>query len=157
MDAIRRFLFNYSDNFHAALVLWPTLSLLLTFPILAYLYHRDGRLRPVSFVASYLAVLYALGIVCFTLYPLPSGDAGPGITYGVEPQLNPLGFLDDIAKDGLKAVFQLLFNVVFFVPFGLVAGRLLRMRLLPCALFALAVSALVETAQLTGLFGVLGR
>ena len=39
--------------------------------------------------------------------------------------------MNDIAKDGLKAVFQLAFNVVFFMPLGFIAGRLLRLRFLP--------------------------
>ena len=62
--------------------------------------------------------------------------------------------MNDIAKDGLKAVFQLLFNIVFFVPLGFIAGRLLRLRFVPSVLVGLATSMLIETAQLTGLFGI---
>lgn len=77
MNAVKHFLGNYSENFAAALVLWPVLSFMLTLPILAYLYHRDGRLRFGTFVGAYLTVLYVCGLGCFTLYPLPQGDAGP--------------------------------------------------------------------------------
>ncbi len=154
VGAVKGFLANYSGNLQAALVLWPVFSAMLTLPILAYLYHRDGRLRFGSVVATYLAVLYVLGIGCFTLWPLPDGDAGPGITYGVPANFNPLNFIGDIQKDGLRAVFQLLFNVVFFVPLGFIAGRLLRMRFWPTVLVALGTSVLVETAQYTGLFGL---
>lgn len=154
MQAIQNFLTNYSANFHMALILWPILSALLTLPILAYLYHRDGRLRFSSMVGTYLSVLYVLGLGCFTLYPLPDGTPGPGITYGIEPNFNPLNFVNDIAKDGLKAVFQLVFNVLFFVPLGFIAGRLGRMKLIPTVLVGVATSALIEIAQLTGLFGL---
>lgn len=154
VEAVRNFLTNYSDNFRVALFMWPLFAVVLTLPILAYLYHRDGRLKATGVAATYLAVLYALGIVCFTLYPLPGGDAGPGITYGVPPQWNPFGFAGDIAKDGLRAVFQLAFNVVFFLPLGFICGRLLRMRFVTAVVFAFVVSLLIETAQLTGLFGV---
>lgn len=154
MQAIQNFLTNYSANFHMALILWPILSALLTLPILAYLYHRDGRLRFSSMVGTYLSVLYVLGLGCFTLYPLPDGTPGPGITYGIEPNFNPLSFVNDIAKDGLKAVFQLVFNVLFFVPLGFIAGRLGRMKLIPTVLVGVATSALIEIAQLTGLFGL---
>lgn len=140
MNAVKHFLGNYSDNFAAALVLWPVLSFMFTLPILAYLYHRDGRLRFGTFVGAYLTVLYVCGLGCFTLYPLPQGDAGLGITYGVAPNFNPMNFMNDIAKDGLKAVFQLAFNVVFFMPLGFIAGRLLRLRLLPSVLLGLAAS-----------------
>ena len=154
MGAIKKFLGSYGENFALALLLWPVVSLMLTLPILAYLYHRDGRLRFGSFVGTYLTVLYAIGIVCFTLYPLPSGDRGLGITYGVPPNYNPLAFIGDIQEDGLKAVFQLLFNVVFFMPLGFIAGRLLRLRFPTAVLLGAAVSALIEVAQLTGLFGL---
>lgn len=154
MSAVGHFLGNYSENFAAALVLWPALSFLLTLPILAYLYHRDGRLRFGTFVGAYLTVLYICGLGCFTLYPLPTGDAGPGISYGIQPQWAPLNFIGDIHRDGLKAVFQLVFNVVFFMPMGFIAGRLLRLRFVPSVLLGLIVSVLIETAQLTGLFGI---
>lgn len=154
MRSVGNFLSAYGGNFKMALLLWPMLSFALTLPILAYLYHRDGRLRLGSSLAAYLTVLYGLGIVCFTLYPLPSGDSGPGITYGIQPQFMPFNSIDNIRQDGLKAVFQLGFNVVFFMPLGFIAARFFRMRFVPTVLLGLAVSALVETAQLTGLFGV---
>lgn len=99
-------------------------------------------------------MLYVCGLGCFTLYPLPSGDAGLGITYGVAPNFNPMNFANDIAKDGLKAVFQLAFNVAFFMPLGFIAGRLLRLKFLPSVLLGMTASLLIETAHLTGLFGI---
>ena len=129
----------YSDNFMAALYLWPIASIVLTLPILAYLYHRDGRLKFGSIVSTYLAVLYLVGLGCFTLYPLPSGSSGLGITYGIPWQLNPLAPLSDIARLGFAAIPQILFNVIFFVPLGFIAGRMLRLRLVPSLLLGFAV------------------
>lgn len=154
MNAIRGFLANYSGNFQIALMLWPVISAMLTLPILAYLYHRDGRLRMGSVLTTYLAVLYLLGIGCFTLWPLPTGDEGLGITYGVAANFDPLAFVGDIAKDGWKAVFQLLFNMVLFLPLGFIAGRFLHMQLPSTLMLSLALSALIEIAQFTGLFGI---
>ena len=70
MGMIERFISGYSENFMLAVGLWPLAATALTLPILAYLYHRDGRLKFVSVVSTYLAVLYLLGLGCFTLYPL---------------------------------------------------------------------------------------
>ena len=67
MGAVKHFLGNYSENFAAALVLWPVLSFMFTLPILAYLYHRDGRLRFGTFVGAYLTVLYAVSYTHLTL------------------------------------------------------------------------------------------
>lgn len=154
MEAVARFLGNYADNFVMAVGMWPIFSFMLTLPILAYLYHRDGRIRMVSAISVYLVVLYILGLGCFTLYPLPQGDEGLGITYGIAPQLNPLGFIDDLQKDGLSAVLQILANVAFFVPLGFIASRLLRLNLLWSAAIGLSASLAIEFTQLTGFWGV---
>ena len=154
MGYLAQFLGRFSESFAAAVALWPLASMVLTLPILAYLYHRDGRLRAASAVSAYLAVLYVLGLGCFTLYPLPDGASGPGITYGIEPRFNPLGFLDDLAKDGVRALPDMVANVAFFVPLGFIAGRLLRWRFATTLAVGFGASLLIETAQLTGLFGL---
>ena len=154
MQLIERFLSGYSANFRAALAMWPLASFALTLPILAYLYHRDGRLKAASVVSTYLAVLYVLGLGCFTLYPLPSGTSGLGITYGVPWQLNPLAPLADFAREGISTVPQIAFNVVFFVPLGFIAGRLLRWGFARSVALGLAASFCIEAAQGTGLFGI---
>lgn len=146
------FILSFTDKFVAALSLWPLASFMLTLPILAYLYHRDGRLKFWSAAGAYLTVLYFLGLGCFTLYPLPSGSEGLGITCGIAPQLNPIAFVDDVYRDGLTAVLQILMNVVLFVPLGFIASRAFRMRFDRTMLLGLAVSLLIETAQLTGFF-----
>lgn len=154
MGFLGRFLSSYSESFLAAVAAWPFASFALTLPILAILYRRDGRIRPLSAAGAYLSVLYLLGLVCFTLYPLPEGDSGSGITYGLDPIWNPLHFVDDIAADGLPAVAQLVANVALFVPFGFIAGRGLRIGAPASAALGFLASFGIELAQLTGLFGV---
>lgn len=154
MGLVGRFLAGYSDSFLAALSLWPAASLALTLPILAYLYHRDGRLKFASVASTYLAVLYLLGLGCFTLYPLPDGASGPGITFGIPWQLDPLAPIADLARDGAAVLPQILFNILFFVPLGFIAGRLLRWGLVRSAATGLFVSLFIEAAQGTGLFGI---
>lgn len=143
----------FSGNFSAAILVWPLLSLLISLPFLIYLYRRDGWLHLTTTLAIYASVLYAAGLVCFTLYPLPSGNSGPGITYGIEPILNPLNFIDDVSRNGLHAAFQLLFNIVLFVPLGFIARTLLKLEVLPTLAISFGATCLIETAQLTGLFG----
>lgn len=152
-STVDRFVSGFSGSFSAAILVWPLLSLLLSLPILAYLYRRDGWLRLTAVFAVYASVLYGAGLVCFTLYPLPSDPSGPGIAYGIPPILNPLNFIDDIATDGASAVLQLLFNVVLFIPFGFIARTLLKLGGVPTFAASLATTCLIETAQLTGLFG----
>lgn len=47
----------FSKPFALAIAIWPFLSLLLTLPVLALLYHRDNRLRFTSALTAYLVVL----------------------------------------------------------------------------------------------------
>ena len=137
------FILSFTDKFVAALSLWPFASFMLTLPILAYLYHRDGRLKVWSAAGAYLVVLYFLGLGCFTLYPLPSGTEGLGITYGIAPQLNPIAFVGDIYRDGITAVLQIVMNVVFFVPLGFIASRAFHMRFQTTLLLGFATSLLI--------------
>lgn len=146
------FLLSFTDKFIVAFGLWPAASFVLTLPILAHLYHREGRLRFWSAAGAYLIVLYFLGLGCFTLYPLPAGDAGLGITYGIAPQLDPLAFIADIRKDGITAALQIVMNIIFFMPLGFICTRAFGMRLRSTAALGLVISLLIETAQLTGLF-----
>lgn len=148
------FLLSYSDQLVMSLLVWPVASMVLTFPILIYLYHRDGKLKATSVLSTYLLVLYVLGLFFFTCAPFPSGDSGLGITYGVQPQLNPLGFIGYIAKAGLSAIPQIVCNVVFFMPFGFLCCRLLRLSKTKTIVLSLFASLLIETTQLTGIFGM---
>ena len=154
MNLIRRFLSGYTENFLLALTLWPLASLLLTLPShVARVYHRDGRLRAGTVVSTYLAVLYVLGLGCFTLWPLPSGERGLGITYGVAWQLDPLAFVGDFRREGISTIPQIAFNVVLFMPLGFIAGRLLRWGFWRSVVVGLLASLCIEVAQGTGLFG----
>lgn len=153
-EVINGYIATFSGSFNVAVLVWPLLSLLLSVPVLVALYRRDGWLPLTTMFAVYASILYAAGLVCFTLYPLPTGDAGPGITYGIPPILDPLNFIHDIAEGGVRAVFQLLFNIVLFVPLGFIARTLLKLKLPLALALSFATTCLIETAQLTGLFGV---
>lgn len=152
-SVINGYIATFSGSFNVAVLVWPLLSLLLSVPVLVGLYRRDGWLPLTTVFAVYASILYAAGLVCFTLYPLPTGDSGPGITYGIPPILDPLNFVHDIAEGGARAVLQLLFNIVLFVPLGFIARTLLKLRLPLALALSFAATCLIETAQLTGLYG----
>lgn len=75
----------FSKPFALAIAIWPFLSLLLTLPVLALLYHRDNRLRFTSALTAYLVVLYLIALACFTMYPMPENPA----TYCAAHHLRP--------------------------------------------------------------------
>ena len=144
----------FSTSFTIAIVMWPILSAVLTLPILAGLYHRHHRMKLLSAGAAYLTVLYVLGLIAFTLYPMPADAAAYCAAHHLTPQLNPLQFIGDIRTDGLTAVLQIAFNIVFFLPLGFIMGRIWRWPLPVTAVLSFATSLFLETMQLTGLMGV---
>lgn len=71
-----RFLMSYSSSFATALSLWPLASLVLTVPILAFLYHRDGRLHLRATAGAYLSVLYVCCSCVSRSSPFPRETPG---------------------------------------------------------------------------------
>ena len=134
-------------------MLWPFVSLLLTLPIVAFVYHRNHRLSFTSAFSAYVAVLYALGLVAFTMYPMPDDPTLFCATHNLAPQLDILRFIQD-AQTGLYGVLQLVMNVVLFMPLGFMLCRWAGWRFWVTSAFALGCSIFIETSQLTGIWGI---
>lgn len=135
-------------------------------PVVAWQYRRYGRLsvRRVLLVAA--VTTYAVGLVAYTLLPLPTGDLAQWCAdHAAGSNTRPLGFLDDVRTDtaglGVRgtlmstAVLQVVLNVVLFLPWGVAVRALLRRGVLVATLSGLAASVLIETTQYTGIFGVI--
>lgn len=148
------YLETFSDSFIIAVALWPFLSVVLTLPILALMYHRHHRLRIKSVLTAYICVLYALGLAAFTLYPMPDDPASYCLTHSLKPQLHVMRFLHDISTDGKIAVLQLLFNVLLFMPLGFALKRWARWSAVLVLPAGFVASAFIEVSQLTGVWGV---
>ncbi|RBP99657.1 VanZ family protein [Bifidobacterium xylocopae] len=146
----------FSASFGLSIAVWPFASLLLTLPVLALIYHRYHRLRLAAALTAYLTILYLLALVCFTLWPMPDDRAAFCAGHHLSPQLDPLHFLTDLTTGGLGALLQIGFNIVFFLPLGYIMGRVLRWRLRLALPVGFLVSLTIETAQLTGVFGLIG-
>ena len=144
----------FSRPFLLALAVWPFVAAMLTIPVLAVLYHRYNRIHFAQVVVAYGTVLYAIGLVCFTLYPMPEDPVAYCATHHFSPQLDPLQFVADVRADGWSAMAQLGLNVVFFLPLGFIAGRVFRWRFRAALPFAFASSLAIELMQLSGALGL---
>jgi glycopeptide antibiotics resistance protein len=148
------FLGSFSDSFLLAVFFWPFVALFLTLPVLLIQYIRFHRLPKARVAVIYLFMLYALALAAFTLYPIPDNPAKFCADYNLSPQLNPIQFIADIREDGLRAVLQIVMNVAFFVPLGVFLKNLFGRKIIGTIIIALLVSLFIETAQLTGAFGI---
>jgi glycopeptide antibiotics resistance protein/uncharacterized RDD family membrane protein YckC len=131
-------------------------------PYVARSYRRRGEFGSGHALLAAATLVYAMGVVAYTLLPLPDVDAGfcaSRIT-AAGPQLHPLQFLTDIRAQqvdpgvrgllGNPAVQQVGFNVALFVPLGALLRHLGRRSVVATALAGFAVSLFVELTQLTG-------
>lgn len=148
------FLSSFSTSFLAAVLIWPFLAAALTLPILIMQYRRYNKISFGRSVLIYIFVLYALGLVSFTLYPMPDDPVAFCATYQLSPVLNPLTAIADIRTDGMQAILQLAMNVAFFVPFGVFARILFGWKFWRTVMMSFLLSLTVEVAQLTGAFGL---
>ncbi|MDN3312028.1 VanZ family protein [Microbacterium oryzae] len=130
----------------------------LFIPFVIISYRTRGRLSARRLLVSFTALVYFCAIWTYTLLPLPAPEAI--ICSGTN--LNPLAFVDDIAgalaRPGTTltdpAVLQLVLNVALFAPLGFFLRVLAGRRILAAVLMGLAVSALIEATQLTGVWGL---
>lgn len=141
----------------AAVLLGGLAVLVLFAPFVVISYRRRGGLT-VGRTAGWVAlVVYGFAVLTFTLLPLPDGESIRCVT----PVLDPVEVLRDIAREyqrgasllGNPAMQQLAFNVLFFVPLGVLLRAMFGRGMLVAAVAGLALSALVEVTQLTGVFG----
>ena len=149
-----------------ALLFFAILIPLLLAPWIDRQYRRFGRIAGWPAFISAATALYVCAMVAFTMFPLP--DETP--TFCADRprrdywQTNPFGSLDDIAakveSSGLSATLtspvflQVVFNVVFFVPLGILLAHRWRRGLLPTVGISLAVSLAIESTQGTGVWGI---
>ena len=136
-------------------------------PVLLVQQRRYGRLDARRVLGAAALAVYVVTLLAYTLLPLPSGDlAAWCAAHGVSgAELVPLHSLDDIRRDtaglGLlatlrsAAVLQVAFNVLLFVPWGVLARRYLGRGVAASTLSALVASVAIETVQYTGILGLI--
>lgn len=155
----------WSSQFTTSVVGGLVVFLLLLIPVLVIQYRRYGRLSPLRVLAVSAVCVYAVALVAYTLLPLPSGPDTCGTSgTGARRQLVPFTFVGDIAREtaGLgvaatltsRAALQVIFNVVLFVPLGLLVRRFSGRGLLITTALGLAVSLVIELTQGTAMWGV---
>lgn len=132
--------------------------------LLAIQYRRHGRLSWRRSITTTMACVYGFGLFSYTMLPLPeTRDAfcRPGVAV---PQLEPGRFINDfqatIVERGLSGfatsftLWQILFNIILFMPLGILAVRWLRGNIFTGVLLGFAVSLAIELTQYTGIYGL---
>lgn len=157
-----RYYFYYSiPVLQQMVILWAALSL-LALPFVLLRYRRQGSFlsfRTAGFTA--VVLLYAAGVIAYTLLPLPARDelvctVGPTyprffLGWSLQFALRDHGGLLDALTS--MYVMQVLLNVLLFVPLGVLARWRWGLSFTALLYTAFGCSLLIELTQLTGLWG----
>ncbi|EOS60273.1 hypothetical protein C815_01561 [Firmicutes bacterium M10-2] len=152
----------YLTVIHTALILFPLIAFLFTFPYMIYNYHKYGSVFSLKVLIVYSFILYMMTVYFLVILPLPSRDA-VAASAGIKPQFIPFHFIHDIIEYAKKyhvplwknqALFQVLFNILMFVPFGMYLRYYFRCTWKKALLVSFFFTLFLETTQLTGIYGI---
>jgi glycopeptide antibiotics resistance protein len=130
-------------------------------PLLAWQYRRYGAPSLARIVGFAGLSLYGAALVSYTWLPLPVGRDDLCTEPRIDPQLRPFRFLSDIAAEHLggvgaylssTVVLQVVFNVLLFVPWGVIARRYFGASILVATVTGALASLVIEASQATGLW-----
>ena len=136
----------------------------LVFPAVHGLYRRYDRMPFLPSALVGAAVLYAFGLVAFTLFPIPADSAAACANETAGWRIEPLASFREAADEASRlgpgsfltsaAFLQEVMNVVLLMPLGILIGLSGRRPWWVAAAAGLGVSLLIETTQGTGVWGL---
>lgn len=140
-----------------AIAIGVAFGFLLFVPFVAVSYRRRGRLSLGRTLLWLAALIYFWAIWTYTLLPLPD----PGAIRCVGAITDPMSVVRDLqtafaSASPLRhsAFLQLAFNVLLFIPLGVFVRVLAGRGFVVALLSGFGLSLLVETTQLTGVWGL---
>ncbi|WES64077.1 VanZ family protein [Microbacter sp. GSS18] len=140
-----------------AVVFGVMAGLLLFVPAVAVSYRRHGRLALSTLALWAAALVYFMAVWVYTLLPMPE----PGAIVCTHPQLDPFAFVDDLRGAAASGSFltdagflQLALNVLLFVPLGILIRLIWRRGIVVSLVAGVLLSLLIETTQVTGVWGL---
>lgn len=135
------------------------LALVLFVPFVFINYRRHGRLSPARILLWVAFLVYAMALWTYTLLPLPDPEQLRCTT----AQLRPFQFVQDIQAYDIAgpsallhnpAVIQVALNVLLFVPLGFFLKTLWGRGIITTTAVGFGLTLLIETTQLTGVWGI---
>lgn len=149
---------------YVGVLLGTSALLLLLVPILAYQYRRYGQFTPRRALGAAAVSVYGASLLAYTFLPLPDSRGDWCATASASPQWRPFQFITDIADAAAgtgplqllssRVTLQVLFNVVLFVPWGLMVRGFWGRSAAFAAWSGLLASVVIESTQLTGVWGI---
>ena len=156
----------YINNIYTGLVVFPFIAALFTLPYAVYQYNRHGSVSKYRTLIIYSFILYMLIAFFMVILPLPDRASTAGNTWHDHLNLIPFRQIWLYWHDkafGIAALqeylvsmsfWQLLFNILLTVPFGVYMRYYFKFSLKRTILYSFLLSMFYETSQITALFGI---
>ena len=156
----------YIKNIYIGLLVFPFIAAAFTLPYAVYQYNRHGSVSKLRTLVIYSFILYML--IAFFMVSLPLPDRASTVGNRWQDHLNlipcrqiwlywhnrPLSIENLRAYMRSMSLWQLLFNILLTVPFGVYMRYYFKLDLKRTILFSFLLSLFYETSQLTALFGI---
>ena len=155
----------YIDTIITGLAVFPFLAALFTMPYALFQYHSHGSVSKYRTLVIYSFILYLLIAYFLVTLPLPERDSTIGNRWQDHLSLVPF---QDIAAYwegkpfGVATIFgffrsfalwQVLFNILLTVPFGVYLRYYFKQSLLRTTVLSFGLSLFFELTQLSALYG----
>ena len=156
----------YIEDVITGLIVFPFIAAVFTFPYVMVQYHRYGSVSKYRSLIIYSFILYMLIAYFMVILPLPDRASTVGNT--LQDHLNLIPFRQIwlywhdravnlpaiLAYMKSMALWQLLFNILLTVPFGVYMHYYFNKSLKRTILLSFLLSLFYELSQLTALFGI---
>lgn len=148
------------------LFLFPFLAAVITLPYIAFQYRKYGSVSKYKTMIIYSFVLYLLISYLMVILPLPSLESTVGNKWQEHLNLIPckqiwnywhtrtFNLKEIAAYMKSFALWQLLFNVMLTMPFGIYLRYYFKQNFLRTTLYSFCLSFLFEFTQITAIFGI---
>ena len=156
----------YISVIRTGLLVFPFLAIVFTLPYAVFQYHKYGSVSKYRTLIIYSFILYMLIAFFMVSLPLPDRASTAGNTW--QDHLNLIPFKQiwlywhdkALSLANIKAymvsmsLWQLLFNILLTVPFGVYMRYYFKLSLKRTILYSFLLSLFYETSQITALFGI---
>ena len=156
----------YINNIYTGLLVFPLIAALFTLPYAVYQYNRHGSVSKYRTLIIYSFILYMLIAFFMVSLPLPDRASTAGNTWRDHLNLIPFRQIWLYWHDRTFSIsafqkylvsmpfWQLLFNILLTVPFGVYMRYYFKLSLKRTVLYSFMLSLFYEISQLTALFGI---
>ena len=156
----------YINNIYTGLLVFPFIAAVFTMPYAIYQYNRYGSVSKLRTLIIYSFILYML--IAFFMVSLPLPDRASTVGNRWQDHLNLIPCkqiwmywrnrafnIENIrAYMTSMSLWQLLFNILLTLPFGVYMRYYFKLGLRRTILYSFLLSLFYETSQLTALFGI---